>query len=279
MNWDHFRYLISVADKGSVSRASKALGVSHATVLRAIARLEKNLQIRLFHHYRTGYRLTADGEAVLGKARVMAEQVELIEREQKGRDAVPAGVLRLAIPDPSICNLMGLLHQFSSNYSQINLQIVRGEIVEPDVMLDQQLDVVIGITNDPPDELVGRQIKKLRFLPVLSREALSIFESQAIHDWVLWSNGEIQHTMMHRIPNSRVAMTTSTHGDALEAVQVGVGLACLSEEVLHKQGSSLVTLPRKGASQTLGLWVLTHPDLRASARVTALLRFFADQIA
>lgn len=297
MNWDHIRYLISVADCGSVSRASQALGVSHATVLRAISRLEKDLETRLFNHFRTGYRLTGDGEAVLAKARIMAEQVGLIEREQKGRDAVPAGILRLAIPDPSIYNLMNLLHRFRKNYNQINLQIVRGEIIEPDMMLDKQVDVVIGITNEPPEELVGRQIKKLRFLPILHRDTLSNDESSAGYDWVLWSTqgaglgsnnstnhssnletgAEMQQTMMRRIVNSQVVMTTSTHGDALEAVQAGAGIACLSEEVLHRHRDRLVALPRKGTAQTMGLWILTHPDLRTSARVTALLRLFADQ--
>ena len=37
MNWDDIRYVIAVADHGSVAAAARALSVNHATVLRRIA--------------------------------------------------------------------------------------------------------------------------------------------------------------------------------------------------------------------------------------------------
>ena len=36
-NWDDLRFMLAVADNGSVSAAARVLGVNHATVLRRIS--------------------------------------------------------------------------------------------------------------------------------------------------------------------------------------------------------------------------------------------------
>ena len=41
LNWDDLRYVLAVADTGSVNAAAKVLGVNHATVLRRIASFEE----------------------------------------------------------------------------------------------------------------------------------------------------------------------------------------------------------------------------------------------
>lgn len=40
MNWDDLRFVLAVADQGSVSAAARDIGVTHATVLRRVAAFE-----------------------------------------------------------------------------------------------------------------------------------------------------------------------------------------------------------------------------------------------
>lgn len=74
MDWDDLRYVLAVADAGSLAGAARTLGVNHTTVLRRIGAFEQRLGLRLFERLPTGYMLTAGGEeliaAEIGKAHV-----------------------------------------------------------------------------------------------------------------------------------------------------------------------------------------------------------------
>ena len=41
-SWDDLKFVLAVADTGTISAAARLLGVNHATVLRRIANLRKN---------------------------------------------------------------------------------------------------------------------------------------------------------------------------------------------------------------------------------------------
>ncbi len=54
-NWDDLRYILAVAEHGSVSATARHLGVNHATVLRHVAAFEARHQIELFEKSARGY--------------------------------------------------------------------------------------------------------------------------------------------------------------------------------------------------------------------------------
>ena len=48
MDWNDLKYLIAVADSGSLKAAAKHLGVNHTTVWRKMQSLEEHLDCQLF---------------------------------------------------------------------------------------------------------------------------------------------------------------------------------------------------------------------------------------
>ena len=79
-NWDDFRYCLAVARSGTVSAASRALQVSHATVLRRIDQLEQELGVKLFKRLQSGYVLSSAGEAFLLRATAIEAEILLSGR-------------------------------------------------------------------------------------------------------------------------------------------------------------------------------------------------------
>jgi molybdate transport repressor ModE-like protein len=79
-NWGRFRYYLEVARQGSVSAASKSLGVSHPTILRQIDALEDDLGVKLFKRLQSGFQLSEEGEALLEKTALMQSAVNDIEQ-------------------------------------------------------------------------------------------------------------------------------------------------------------------------------------------------------
>lgn len=79
MTVQHLKYLITAAEKGSVSEAAKALFISQPSLSGAIKEVEKEAGITVFNRHRTGVSLTKEGMEFLGYARQVVEQMELLE--------------------------------------------------------------------------------------------------------------------------------------------------------------------------------------------------------
>ncbi len=282
LNWDQLRFMIAVADSGSVSRAAMGLKVSHATVLRAINRLEDELQIRLFDHVKTGYRLTADGEEILVNARVMENNVQQILRKAKSRDAIPGGQLNVMVPDSTLFDLMPLFRSFTTIYDQITINLKSGTITKPADFIEHEVDVVVIVSNDPPEALVGRQVAHIQIGAYRHRDCE--FETDEYQEWITWSQTDDfadelllyqQQMLLQKDNPTRVIMNTLCHGDALKAVHAGLGASFLAQSAASEK---LVEIPLPKKTGRWGIWVLTHPDFRTAARVTALMRFLADKL-
>lgn len=283
LNWDHLRYFIAVADHGSVSRAGKALGVSHATILRAIGRLEKVLEIRLFDHARTGYKLTDDGIAMLHYARNMEGEVQQLQVQARARDSVPSGELNLAVPDQTIFDYMPLLREFRIKHPNIVINLKQVDVLEPDDFIKYGVDMLLLISNDAPEALVGRQIGRVRFRVYAHRD----YQNSTDHlcDWIQWrlpggiatSSMDQQQTHIQRllgIQPPRV-MDAGNHDRAIKAVNAGLGMGLIATDSVT---ADMLEIPVAGTLPDWGLWCLTHPDYRHAGRVHAFMRFLADTL-
>src|SRR6186713_2524976 len=90
MEWSSLRDFLALAEHGSVSRASKLLGLSQPALSRRLLRLEEDLDAPLFLRGPRGLALTAAGERVLAAAKRMREVAGEVE-EAAGQGHDPAG--------------------------------------------------------------------------------------------------------------------------------------------------------------------------------------------
>lgn len=79
MTLTQLRYIITVADTGSMNEAAKALFISQPSLSLAVKELEAEIGIQLFRRNNRGVSVTQEGVEFLGYARQVAEQYELIE--------------------------------------------------------------------------------------------------------------------------------------------------------------------------------------------------------
>lgn len=79
MTLQQLRYLIAVAEKGSITEAAKSLFISQPSLSTAIKEVEQNIGFRVFNRHRTGVTLTAKGMEFLGYARQVVQQMDALE--------------------------------------------------------------------------------------------------------------------------------------------------------------------------------------------------------
>lgn len=79
MTIQQLKYIITVAETGSITEAAKKLYISQPSLSNAIKDIEKETKLTVFHRSRQGIALTKEGLEFLGYARSVVQQMELIE--------------------------------------------------------------------------------------------------------------------------------------------------------------------------------------------------------
>ena len=94
MTLQQLRYLIAVAEYGSINAAAQNLYASQSNLSTAIKELEQELGITIFTRSNRGVVLTNDGTELLGYARQVIEQADMLETHYAHTDS---SQLRLAV--------------------------------------------------------------------------------------------------------------------------------------------------------------------------------------
>jgi DNA-binding transcriptional LysR family regulator len=277
MEWNDIKYYLAVMREGSVTRAGKSLGVNHTTVSRRIAAFEKKLNVRLFDRLPSGYNPTEAADNIFSHALQMEDSALSIDREILGRDSELRGSLQLTIETYVASRLLfPHLAEFRRRYPFIELQIKSSSNLSN--LNFREADIAIRLTPSPPDNLVGKKICMMGHGIYASKSYLNnlIVLKDSIVDLVLWGS-EQEKPVWSKAPfaDSRVAVRVDTAGNMLAAIKGGLGLARLPCYLAEGE-ETLTQLPITLTPSSWGLWVLSHPDLRDTARVRVCREFLYD---
>jgi DNA-binding transcriptional LysR family regulator len=277
MEWSDIKYYLAVMREGSVTQAGKSLGVNHTTVSRRITAFEKKLNVRLFDRLPTGYKATDAADKIFNHALQMEESALSIDREILGGDHELRGSLRLAIETYVASRLLfPYLAEFRRRYPFIELIIKSSSDLSN--LNFREADIAIRLTPSPPENLVGKKICMMGHGIYASKSYLENFREikHSIVDLVLWGS-EQEKPAWSKAPfsGSKVAVRVDTAGNMLAAIEGGLGLARLPCYLAEGE-ETIRRLPIALTPSNWGLWVLSHPDLRDTARVRVCREFLYD---
>lgn len=283
MNWDDFRLFLAVADAGSLSGAAGALGVNHSTVFRRINALEDALGVRLFERHRDGYVLTAAGDEMHAGAERLRREVDDMDRRVTGRDLQLSGTVAVTTTDTLAYRYLGPhFTRFHAAYPDIGIDVVLD--TQYLNLSKRQADVAIRPTLAPPEQLVGRRIADIAFSIYAAPDYLALhgavddlgrhvwlgFDDSLIHvEAAKWMRAEIGDAQVVLRANNLFAL----HGAAVGGLGLAV-LPCFLGDV----EAGLKRIPGLPDDVRSELWLLTHADLRRTARIRAFLDFMAASI-
>lgn len=286
LSWDDFRYVKAIADTRSLGGAAQSLGVNHSTVFRRLGQIEQHLGSRLFDRGRSGYTPTACGEDMIRLAERVADDVTAFERRVTGQDLRPSGELRITTNDMVLLHLLtGILVGFRRAYPEIMLDVVVSNTLLN--LTKRDADVAVRATYRAPDDLSSLRIGSIAWAiygpNAMADEPFDVLTDPRRHYWVGYADPiavarATKWLRDHAVDERRMVYKTNTLLGLGEAVAGGVGLALLPCFI----GAAMAGLTRlcppmpelKGE-----LWLLTHPDLRNTARVRAFIDYCAAEMA
>ena len=280
LDWDDYKTALQIAEAGSLSGAARLADSSHPTMLRRINAVEEKLGVRLFERFRTGYAPTAAGEEVVAVARQIAELTNETERRLVGRDLRPSGVVRVATTDTLLfALLMPVISRFRQTEPDITIEVIVSNEIS-DLSL-READIAIRPVSSPDQHLLGRKLGVIRQGIYASRElglgGLSRAQFRE-RPWVGPSRSmaypQLHSWMDANSCNEACVCRMNTVLGMHAAVQAGIGMAVLPI-YLAEADAELDRIGGTVEKMAVDLWLLTHPDLRNTARVRTVLDYFA----
>lgn len=280
----------AVADHRSFSGAAAAIGVSKATVSKAVSRLEAQLGQSLFHRTSRRLALTEAAEPLAERARRMVAEAVAAEETARDAAAAPAGRIRLAAPMSfGVANVAPLVAEFLASHPAVDVELR---------LSDARVDIVAGgfdlalrIGDLADSSLRARRLCTIDSFVVASPAYIAGAERPE-HPADLQRHRLLRYlnaTGPWRFRNADgeeasvrpAGPLSADSGEALlPALLAGLGVSVLPDFIVgpHLAGGALVRLLPDWTPPPIGLHLLTPPSPLRPARVEALIAFLAKRL-
>lgn len=290
-NVEDVRVLVETARGGTLTAASKVLGVTPSAASTMLKRLEAQLGQRLFERSTRALRLTPQGQILMEYAGRALELLEEGESQLASQGGTLTGTLRVASPsDLTRCVLLPMLDAFLAAHPNVQLVLAVSDRVQ-DVIRDA-VDVAVRYGEFSDSRLVARPLIASRRVLCgapsylerhtapqhpqdLSAHNCLTFEvgGRRLANWRFEKNGH--WTEVHVKGDRGADDAAIAHQWAL----AGVGLVCKSElDVWHDlRAGRLVRLLPDWSGEQRPLSAVLPSNRFVPARVRALVDFLTAQ--
>lgn len=278
MNWDNLRYVLMVANKGSISAAARELNVNRSTVLRRIDNFQASLNCRIFERSDSGYALTAEAEQIINAAREVEATLFDIQRQVAGQELKLEGELRVTTTEAFT---LAMLTPHFASFREKHPHIVVS-VLNSNNMLDltrRDADIAIRPVSSPDSGLVAHRLQDVKFAAYASPSYLKQNPVNGLFDnrWIGFADSlrsvPIGSWFENKIDTKNICMRCDSFVTMRVAAEAGIGVAVLPR-FLGDHSDDLVQVETFNPGLNTGLWLLAHPDLARSARVKAFIEHF-----
>ena len=278
-NWDEIRTAFQVARLGTVSGAAEVLGVHHATVIRHIDALEKQLGARLFQRHARGYTPTEAGRDLLAVAQTTEEQFAQLSSRIRGRGETVAGELVVTSIAGMSDLLMPVLAGFQAQHPAVLVRYLTDMRVFRLDYGEAHVAIRAGAVPEEPDNVVqplarlrtglyaARRYVEAHGLPEtpadLARHRLVTMDDAA-------SRAPFYRWLRDHVPPETVTFRATELAALDAAVVAGAGIGFIAAHRAAQMPDLVEVLPHN-PDWDAQLWLVTHVDLHRTRKVQAFV--------
>lgn len=279
MNWDDARIFLALQREGALRRAARVAGVDQATVGRRIAALEHALGATLFLRTSEGYVLTPAGESVLRSAEKMEQFANDLVRQAHGTDKRLEGEVKVTTTDTlAMAFVIPAIARLHAEHPDVHIQLnTSTQMVN---LARREADIAIRNIKPENPDLVARLLARWPIGLYASEDYLRRQgepvdgEGFAGHDLVIYQ----PHLAASRVPTlvgepihaGRIVSGVSSSLVLRTLVKAGVAMGEIPVPLAEQDGLVRVW-PRRERGGGYEVWLVTHQDLRHTARVRAMI--------
>ena len=273
-DWDDYRLFAALAETGSVRGAAAMLGTSHSRLSRRLTAFEARLGAQLFERGTHGFTLTEAGELLRADVGVAREALDRGRRRLTGIDERMEGPIRVTLPDLLLVNLLlPTIHAFGNAYPSVEIELETTYAASD--LNRREADVAIRMVHlgtAPPANLIGRKVATSHACGYAHPDVLTAHDLGDPNGGAAWLGWAEDDDGAWRAGTSRPHLPLRYRINHAEmqrhAALEGLGLAYLPC-IIGDTDPALVRVPGEVPRPARDIWVLTHEDLRQTARMRA----------
>lgn len=278
-----------VVEHRSFSGAASAIGVSKATVSKAIARLETQLGTALFHRTSRRLTLTDSGTALAERAGRILAEAQAAEEAAIDSAKAPSGLVRIAAPITfGIRFVADAIAELIAEHPGIQIDL-RLSDARVDIVADG-FDIALRIADLPDSSLRARRLSPIKARVVAAPSYLAQHGTPrhpadlSHHACFLYANA-IGAWQFRKADGEEAAVRpagplTTDNGDAMmPALLAGLGIARLPDFIIDRElaDGRLVEILSDWSPMNVALHLLTPPSTLRPARVELVIEFLSQR--
>ena len=282
----------AVAERGSFTGAAAELGVSKATVSKAVTRLEAQLSTVLFHRTSRRISLSAAGAALLPNAqRIRAEGEAAVEAARDEAELL-SGSIKLAAPMSfGLRALAPILSEFMMLHPSIMVDVhLSDKRID---LVESGFDLALRIAALPDSSLRAIRLRDVKRYLLAAPSYLDRYGTPhhprelSEHRGFIYANTATPELWHFTGPDGervavkpRPVMQSNNSDIMLPALLAGQGMALLPDFMCDGALASgrLVSLLPEWQFEDIALHIVMPPSPRRPARVEALIEFLRSNL-
>lgn len=287
-NWNDLKLVLAIRRTESLVAGAQALGVNHSTAFRRLKALEDKVGARLFERLPGGvYAATSAGEQVASTAERIETETDALDREVMGRDKRLTGTLRVTSSETlAFSVLTAELARFREAHPGILVELVVDNRILS--LSRREADVALRVTRPKEPDLFGRKLADISWT-VYAAPALIEANGPmnrpgiAVGPFIGWGEEATgiaaADWIADRVPRDAVAYRASSLINQLTAARLGIGYALLPCYLGDTAQGLVRAVPEPLDELTRELWIVSHADLKRTARVRAFFDIVGEGLA
>lgn len=287
-DWNDLQLVLAVRRAGGLTAAAKLLGIDHSTAFRRLNAIEARLGARVFERLPGGdYRPTQAGERMAAAAERMEDEALALDRDIAGRDHRLTGRLRVTSSETlAYSRLTDHLAAFRRRHPGIMVELAIDNRVLS--LSRREADIALRPIRPKEADLWGRKLAGVAWslyaapaylaasAPVTGGDGLG---HHALIGWEETAAGIMAADWLARqVPAEAFAYRTNSLVNQLIAAKAGMGVALLPCYLGDRDGDVVRAMAAPIAELAGELWIVTHADLKATARVRAFFDLVGDAL-
>ncbi|MCD0503224.1 LysR family transcriptional regulator [Bordetella petrii] len=285
LSWDDLRVIQAIGERGGLVDAALALGVNHSTMSRRLSTVEQALGVALFDRRRSGYVPTDAGNQMMALGARVEKDILGVARRVSGQRQDLHGVLRIATSDALLVDfLTPVIASFQARHPAVSIDVAVGNT--PLNLARGDSDIAFRATRAVPENLYGRRLATIAWAIYGRRRDYAgravRLEQVYRQNWVSYGQGlsglKACGFVSQRVEPANIRYRSDSVYGAAAAIRAGLGvgfLPCMHGDLAPE----LARISQVEPDISDELWLLTHPDIRRSARVRAFMSHCGDAVA
>jgi DNA-binding transcriptional LysR family regulator len=283
-DWNHIRAFLATAELGTLSAAASALNSTQPTLSRQVSALEAELKITLFERVGQRLVLTSSGLALLTHAREMGNNALAFSLTASGRSQQLEGTVVISAGElTAVYILPKIITNIRKAEPGIKIEVVVTNA--PSDLKRREADIAIRSFHPKQNDLIAKKVGDEVIWLYGSKEYLNTLPEDSFHDMLkdiqiigfdqTSAETDILNQKGWNLSQQNTPIITPFQLLQLELCKEGQGLIFYPEQMGDVEPKLVRALEHMGPVMTLPVWLVSHQELRTSARVRFVFDFLS----